>query len=235
MIKYVDALPEICDNKISLARILSQYKAFGNTKISPDFWIQETDGVITAVLSMYGSEMTLYCKGGNLEELWEFVKVIKPKTVFTEKENLIDNCGTTIKQVFLKKAPLNKAFSTPEVSLREIYDKLLLGDDGDVSLPCFEDFCLDISHRLRHGGAVAIAKDYGAALSFIYNGGGIISGISVDKSYRKNGFGSKLLGAICKKTGGDIFACTDEKNKEFYIKNGFSHIGNAVYLEMERS
>lgn len=234
MIKYVDKLPEICDDKISLAKILSQYKAFGNTKISPDFWIQENESVITAVLSLYGSEMTFYCKNGDLEEIWNFIKVISPKSVFTEKENLIDHCNATIKQVFLKKLPLAEEVSATETSLKELYDKLLLGQDGDVSLPCFENFCGDISHRLRHGGAAAIVKDYGAVLSFIYDGGGIISGISVDKSYRNNGFGSKLLGEICEATGGKVFACTDKQNKDFYIKNGFSHIGDAIYLEMER-
>ncbi|MBR6572676.1 MAG: GNAT family N-acetyltransferase [Clostridia bacterium] len=234
MIKYADKLPELCDNKISLAKILSLYKAFGNTKISPDFWIQENESVITAVLSLYGNEMTFYCNNGDLEEIWNFIRVISPKRVFTEKENLIDHCNATIKQVFLKNLPLKETVSATSVPLKKLYEKLLLGQDGDVSLPCFENFCGDISHRLRHNGAVSITKDFGAALSFIYDGGGIISGISVDKSHRNNGFGSKLLKEICEKTGGNIFACTDEKNKEFYIKNGFSYIGDIAYLEMER-
>lgn len=234
MIKYVEELPEIYDNKISLAKILSQYKAFGNTKISPDFWIQENEGIITALFSLYGSEMTLYCTGGDLDEIWHFIKVINPERVFTEEENLTEPCNTCGKLVFLKSLPLNEGFRWVNPPLRELYDKLLLGTDGDVALPCFEDFCGDISHRLRHGGAVSIVKDYGAALSFLYEGGGIISGISVDKSYRERGFGSQLLGEICEVTGGNVFACTDEKNKDFYIKNGFSHIGKAVFLEMER-
>lgn len=234
MIKHLNKLPEICDNKISLAKILSQYKAFGGTKISPDFWMQESDGIVTALLSLNGGEMTLYCKNGDLEEIWEFIRVIGPKRVFTEKENLIGCCNTAIKPVFLKKLPLAQEVSATETSLKELYEKLLLGQDGDVALPSYEDFCGDISHRLRHGGAAAIVKDYGAALSFVFEGGGIISGISVDKSYRNKGMGSKLLKEICKTTGGNIFACTDKQNKDFYIKNGFSHIGDAVYLEMER-
>lgn len=234
MIKFADTLPYFDADKISAAKILSQYKAFGGTKISPDFWIQETQGVVTAAISLYGGEMTLYCKGGDLDEIWHFIKVISPKRVFTEEENLTGPCNTGGKLVFLKKLPLNEGFQSVNPSPRELYDKLLLGTDGDVALPCFEDFCGDISHRLRHGGAVSIVKDYGAALSFLYAGGGVISGISVDKSYRERGMGSQLLGEICEATGGNIFACTDEKNKDFYIKNGFSYIGDAVYIEMER-
>ena len=234
MIKYVDALPDFSPDKISLAKILSQYKAFGKTNISPDFWVQETDGVITAAMSLYGDEMTLYCNDGNLEEIWDFIKVIGPARVFTEKENLISTCDTKTKQVFLKKLPLVEDYPIADISLKELYESLLLGQDGDVSLPRFEDFCGDISHRLRHEGAIAVSNDYGVALSFLYDGGGIISGISVDKSFRGKGFGSKLLGEVCEVTGGNIFACTDEKNKEFYIKNGFSYIGDSLYLEMER-
>ena len=234
MIKYADTLPEFEADKISLAKILSQYKAFGNTPISPGFWIQGTGGKVTAVISLYGHELTLYCKGGNLEEIWDFIRVIHPKRVFTEMENLMAPCDARIKQVFLKKLPVKEVLRGTEVSLKELYDRLLSGQDGDVSLPRFEDFCGDISHRLRHGGAVAIAKDFGAAISFLFEGGGIISGIAVDKACRGKGFGSKLLKEICKISGGDIFACTDESNKDFYIKNGFSYIGDAVYLEMER-
>ena len=234
MIKFADALPNFDAAKISAAKILSQYKAFGETKISPDFWIQETQGVVTAAISLYGGEMTLYCNNGNLEEIWEFIRVIGPKKVFTERENLIAPCNTQTKQVFLKMLPLKETVSATSVPLKELYDKLLLGSDGDVALPRFDDFCGDISHRLRHGGAVSILKDYGAALSFLYEGGGIVSGISVDAPYRKRGMGSQLLGEICEATGGNVFACTDEKNKDFYIKNGFSYIGKAVYLEMER-
>lgn len=234
MIKHVDSLPVFNADKISAAKILSQYKAFGKTNISPDFWIQEKDGEITAVISLYGSEITLYCKRGNLDEIWDFIRVISPKTVFTERENLISPCDTAIKHVFLKRLPPTENFVTTDIPLKVIFDKLLLGRDGDVTLPCFEEFCGDISHRLRHGGAVAVVKDYGAALSFLYEGGGIISGISVDKSYRSKGFGSKLLIEICELSGGNVFACTDEKNKEFYIKNGFSYTGDVLFLEMER-
>lgn len=234
MIKYVTALPEICDNKISLAKIFSQHQSFGGTKLSPDFWIQKTESLVTAVLSLYGGEMTLYCNNGDLDEIWDFIRVISPKRVFTEKENLINSYDTDTKRIFLKTLPLTEIYPSTNISLRELYNKLLFGQDGDVSLPCFDDFCGDVSHRLRHTGAVAIVNDFGAALSFIYKGGGIISGISVDKSCRNKGFGSTLLKEICQKTGGNIFACTNEQNKDFYIKNGFSYIGDAVYLEMER-
>ena len=122
MIKYADKLPELCDNKISLAKILSLYKAFGNTKISPDFWIQENESVITAVLSLYGNEMTFYCNNGDLEEIWNFIRVISPKRVFTEKENLIDHCNATIKQVFLKNLPLKETVSAmPEQKMGRMF------------------------------------------------------------------------------------------------------------------
>jgi GNAT superfamily N-acetyltransferase len=172
--------------------------------------------------------MTLYCKDGNLEEIWDFIKVISPKRVFTEKENIARSCDLKVKQVFLKKLPIKEAVFTPNVSLKELYDKLLSGQDGDVALPSFENFCGDISHRLRHEGAVAILRDCGAALCFLFEGGGIISGISVDPTYRNKGFGSQLLNEVCEVTGGDIFACTNENNKEFYIKNGFEMLDTAV-------
>ena len=151
----------------------------------------------------------------------------------TEKENALFKDFET-KSVFLKEFPENKTFLENSVPLKELYDKLSLGLDGDVYLPSFEDFAPDISHRLRHGSGVALAKEYGAALCFTFDGGGIISGISVDKSFRRKGMGSKILNEISCLVGGKIFACTAKENQEFYIKNGFSHIGEAAIIEMER-
>lgn len=232
MIKYVHTLPCFKVNKISLAKILSLYNAFGGTSLAPDFWVQETEGQLTAALCLYGSEMTVYCENADTDEIRDFIKVTAPKSVFTEKENALFKDFET-KSVFLKEFPENKTFLENSVPLKELYDKLSLGLDGDIYLPSFENFAGDVSHRLRHGGGVALTKECGAALCFTFDGGGIISGISVDKNFRRNGEGSKILNEISCLAGGKIFACTGKQNEEFYIKNGFSHIGEAAIIEME--
>ncbi len=233
MIKYVKSLPDFKVDKISIAKILSLYRAFGGTSLAPDFWIQETEGKVSAVLCLYGSEMTVYCHNADLDEIRDFIKVISPKSVFTEKENALFK-ASNLKSVFLREFSKSKTLAENNVSLKELYAGLSLGFDGDIYLPSFEAFAGDVSHRLRHGSGIAIAKDYGAALCFLFDGGGIINGIAVDKNFRHNGFGSKLLTEISSLAGGKIFACTERQNQDFYIKNGFSHIGEAAITEMER-
>ena len=99
----------------------------------------------------------------------------------------------------------------------------------NISLPSFEDFAADISHRLRHGGGAAILEDYGAALGFCCEGGGIINGISVKKQFRGQGLGHKLLDRLCSALGGDVYAATNG-GVDFYIKNGFTYLDDAVIV-----
>ena len=234
MIRFVKTLPDLKANKISLAKILALYKAFGGTSLSPDFWVQESEGNLTAALCLYGSEMTVYCHNANLEELRDFIRVVSPKSVFTEKENVLFE-ASVLKAVFLKELPINTSFAENKAPLKDLYHKLCLGCDGDVCLPSFEVFAPDVSHRLRHNSASAITSDFGAALCFTFDGGGVISGISVDKNLRQKGLGSKMLNEISSLVGGKIFACTQKENQEFYIKNGFTLIGEAAIIEMERA
>ena len=109
-----------------------------------------------------------------------------------------------------------------------MYNGLKLGEDGDIDLPSFENFAADISHRLRHGAAIAALDDNSAALGFKCDKGAIVNGISVKRELRGRGLGGRILGELLSYSDGDILAAAEEKNTEFYIKNGFEIIDTAV-------
>ena len=103
-----------------------------------------------------------------------------------------------------------------------------MGFDSDIALIPFSDFAGDLSHRLRHGGAVAVTGEKGGAVAFLCNKGGIINGIAVDKAFRRQGIGSRLLFKVCSYIEGDVFVCASEQNTDFYLKNGFELTDTAV-------
>ena len=224
-----NSLPKI--NKISFAATDCLISAFGDSALSPEVWVQTENGRITAVISRFGGRVNLTYMGGDKTEIKDFLNIIGFSEIFTEKGSALalgfDNFSTFT--VLKKEARKQKDFSEIP-SLKGLYNALLEGKDGDVSLPSFEDFAADISHRLRHGGAVALLEDFGAALAFKSEFGGIINGISVKKGLRGRGLGGKLLKNICEYLNGDIFVCTNEKTAEFYIKNGFEPYGLAVLI-----
>ncbi len=210
--------------------ILCLKSAFSGSALEEDMWVQSAEGRSCSAIARCGGRLYIYSDGTNLLELATFIRTVGFCEIFTSRKSA-ENMGFKILkefEVLLRKSETKIKDLSFCFSLKNLYEGLKLGEDFDISLPSFEDFAPDISHRLRHGGAVALLKDFGAALAFSCPQGGIINGISVKKSLREKGFGSKLLNELTDALSGDIFVCADKAVSDFYIKNGFEPIGQAV-------
>lgn len=204
--------------------------AFAGSALEEDMWVQREDGELCSVVARHGGRLYVSSVGGDIYELVKFIKTIGFDEVFTEKSTA-DSLGLAPVcefNVLFKNAEGTFTPNSKVPSLKEIYGGLLLGVDADISLPPFEAFAPDLSHRLRHGSAVAVCEEFGAALAFCCPYGGLINGVAVEKSLRFNRLGSLLLNELLKVLNGDILVCADEKSTEFYIKNGFEKLGQAV-------
>ncbi len=234
MIKKVDSLPSLSVRTMSLAKIYAQEKAFGGSPLQNNFWVQKIGEKISAVISEDHGSMNIYCDGADFDELREFISVIRPSVIFTEYENA-DPLGMKCDRVrnMLTYKSEKTSDDINEFTLRELYDRLDSGSDVDIHLPDFETFAPDVSHRLRHGGAVAVTEEYGAALAFLYSGGAVMSGIALSPEYRGKGLGKALLGSLLSHIQGDFFVAANDTNKNFYLRNGFEVCGSVCFGKME--
>lgn len=229
MIRITENLPAYFPDPV-FAHIRSLHTAFSGSVLAPEFWEQETSGKMTGFIARQGGRCYLWSDGSAADELSEFLDVIGRSEIFCSKETA-ENCGFEVLESFfaLHKRVGEKVPTSPaEVSLSALYTALSKGSDGDVSLPSFEVFAPDLSHRLRHGGASVHISEKGAGILFLFEGGGIINGISVPYENRRQGSGSEILNDLCQKAGGDVFAFAKEENLKFYEKNGFSLLGETV-------
>ena len=205
--------------------------AFGGSVLCPEVWVQTENGRTTAIISRFGGRVNLTYMGGDKAEIKDFLNVIGFSELFLEKSSALalgfDNFSSF---TVLKKETVRQKELPAIPSLKELYSALLEGKDKDISLPSFEAFAADVSHRLRHGKGAALLEDFGAALCFCSDSFGIISGISVKKNLRGKGLGTKLLKDVCDCLNGDIFALTNENTAQFYIKNGFKVYDTAVLI-----
>lgn len=217
--------------KISFMQTACLISAFKDSPLMPDVWVQKSGDKITAVVSRLGGRLNITSEGGDPDEIKEFISVIGFSEIFCEKQTAL-SLGTKNFEEFsvLKKRCKKKEDAVFNFTLSSLYSALKAGEDGDVSLPEFEIFAPDVSHRLRHFSATAVVEEEGAALAFTCPFGGIISGISVKKEARNRRLGSRILTRLCNQTEGEIFVCTTKKNANFYIKNGFTEFGTAVII-----
>lgn len=210
--------------------ILCLKSAFSGSALEEDIWVQREGEVVRSVIARQGGRLYISALGDALEELKSFISVIGYGEVFCRKATA-EGLGLSITDEFtvLSASGLGKGFeASPQLGLKALYDRLTLGGDGGISLPDFESFAPDVSHRLRHGGAKVFLSENGAALVFLSEKGGILNGIAVKKECRQKGEGSRLLELVRSAADGDILVCCDEKIKEFYIKNGFCETDKAV-------
>lgn len=206
-------------------------KAFEGSSLAPDIWVQRVSGRWTSVISRWGGRLYVSADNADFDELKEFISVIGFSEIFCDKNTALSLGFSPDKEFSVLYKRCEKTEEPGDIpSLSGLYEALKMGEDGDISLPPFEDFAADVSHRLRHGGGAAIVEDYGGALGFCSDTGGIINGISVKKEIRGQGFGKKMLNRLCSAIGGDIYVATSDNTAKFYIKNGFSAFGTAVII-----
>ena len=206
----------------SSIRILSLYESYGCNYDFLRFYKQEIDGDITAIISIMDNNATLcLINDHDTDEIIQFLSAIGAKTVFCEKEIALEKLEQGSIMLFDNIEITNRSLN--EVRLKNVYDIM----STCFTMPHFNSWYPDISHRIRHGGAVAVEKEYGCAIALKSSIGALISGICVKENSRNKGHGSVILQGLINTCGSNkIFALVEKDGpKQFYKNNGFFEIG----------
>lgn len=229
--EYRDEFDGVCD--VALVKIRCSYKAYKDYDKVAQFYsgINEC-GKTYALIAKVGGYVSLYENGENTEELKDFLKIIGCEGIFTSLDTAKRlNLKINEKCFSLKiSPPYEDAEQSEEGTPRKLMEALKEG-------LCIEDilgFIADVSFRTMHSCADYVLKDGGGALLFYNEKEALVNGIATPKDSRGKGLGSVLLKMLLSKAfERTVFACCSEENKRFYIKNGFSLIGEAAYCEEE--
>ncbi|MEE0946776.1 MAG: GNAT family N-acetyltransferase [Acutalibacteraceae bacterium] len=224
-------LPNVCD--IAFVKTMCAYKAYKDYPNVAKFWHQTDEkGNITAVISCINFYATLWFDGGDENEIISFFSFLNPTGIFTSKETAL-KLNLAINEecfVFKKEPPFETASYTEKAQPRQLLNLLKQG----LTIPDGDGFVADVTFRKYHGCAYYVTQKNGGALLFTNDNTAIINGIAVKKNTRSKGVGSALIKLLLSKAENrTVFACCIEKNKNFYIKNGFTLIGEAAYCEEE--
>ena len=224
--EYKDEFNETDD--VALVKIRCSYKAYKDyDKVAQFYCGIDNDGKYYALMAKVGGYISLYTKGENTDELKEFLKFLGFSGIFTslktaEKLNLKIN----EKCLCFK---IHPPFETDEKCEEGTPRKLMECLNEGLSIEDADGFVADVTFRTLHSCADYVLKDGGGALLFYTEKEGLINGISTPRNKRGKGLGSRLIKMLLNKAGQrQVYACANEKNKDFYIKNGFTLIGEAA-------
>ena len=205
----------------------SLYDCYGNCEVVR-FWI--------------GEGLLLFAMGGTLhidsfakpdiEELKAFISVMGFSRVYCSydlAEQLDLKKEKIVIELILVKSLFGKT-ETKELKLAEIYNALNKSGGG-LSMPAFEEFCVDFSHRLRHGGARYVGTEQGVAITTAETSQyALLGGIGVLE--KGKGKGSTLLSVLCEQLQSEnktVLTSTTPDTVPFYLKNGFKISGEYCY------
>ena len=205
----------------------SLYDCYGNCEIVR-FW--QGNGLL---LFAMGGTLHIDSFGENdIEELKAFISVMGFSRVYYSlnlAEQLNLKKEKTVIELSLIKNLFGKA-ETKELKLAEIYNALNKSG-GQLSMPDPEDFYVDFSHRLRHGGARYIGTEQGVAITTAETTEyALLGGIGVLE--KGKGKGSELLAALCEQLQTEnktVLTSTTPDTVPFYLKNGFEISGEYCY------
>lgn len=194
-----------------------------------DFSRLWTDGA--AAYCLLDGELSIAGRPEEPEEAREFLRMLGPGSVFCER-GLAGELGLRVSiegAVMAKALPRGAPVSFPAPGLREVWE--LLTESG---MPLdFEPFYLDMSHRLRHGAALALGEYREgrlagcAVVSAVTEGEALLSALAVRKDLRGRGIGSGLMGMVREALPGHTLYLLRQsgRNREFYERFGFVNVG----------
>ncbi len=222
MISLTDKLPNFSCLSAEMVKINCLFDSYKNDK-SVMFWVQDTD---KCVIAMTDGNMIIYNNNADFRELSEFISVLCPVCVFSDKETLekLKLIPDENINVVYRKADISGQAEGDTLKSDELYK--LLDVDG-LSLPDYPHFAVDYCRRLNLGFAKYFGiRDKCAVITFNSGDNAIINGLA---SHSK-GFGTVAINGILQKNyGKDFLACCRDSVLPFYLKNGFKKLYNAGY------
>ena len=227
-------LLKACEKTAFGCKIASVAKAYGFDKRFACFWLDTESDVVYCMVDglMLISGTVLHGK-----EAGEFLRAVGPQSILCAVRNAEELGIPAVDSGDLLKKQLKEGEERPvpqtEISIRELYG--LLEDTGMVEE--FEPFYLDLSHKLRHGAALALTEHRGSSLagcaviSSISRNAVVLSALAVREDCRRQGIGSSLVRRAEQQfPGKTLYIFRDkEKNKEFYRELGYAKTDTWVY------
>ncbi|MCQ2514629.1 MAG: GNAT family N-acetyltransferase [Ruminococcus sp.] len=231
-----DANPFVC-------RIISLYMSYKPEYPFVDYWVvYNNDNKICGAIARNGSAFIVFADDLScIDEVSQFMRVAGAESIICDGDISLKLYDFTEKTGFIMKMDkqskvLPENFEIIKPELKETFKLIMKCSDDGFKAPVFEDFYVDVNHRIRHNTMrmVGIRTDnqlvsVGMTVAESKNSA-VIGAVASNPNYRKLGYGSKIVSCLADelmKEGKTVYLHRDlKRNAHFYESLGFSDIGS---------
>lgn len=222
-------------------RILSLYQSYRPELVFVDYWLQLDDesGAVTGAVARNGSNFILFLTDkSDLDEVSSFVRVGGAAGIICSGSYELDlNMKTTTGAVLVRNTPFEEdgGLSIVEPDLRAAYELIFGCADENFRPPAFEDFYVDVNHKLRHNAARICGIEHDGKLAALAmtvaesDDGAVLGAVACAQEFRRSGCASAVVKHITNSLiseGKNVFLHRAKNaNVSFYSGLGFSECG----------
>lgn len=220
MIAITNFIPPVKEPRAEWVRLRNIFECYRDEAL---FWVQNEGETYICLLD---GDMTILNLSSDTDELFNFLRVISPASVFSDK-NTIKALGITEATESFVMSNISRNHQKIDFDIPNSRSVFEMFKEAGLSLPSYEFFAVDFCRRINHGFADCFFMDNECAAYSIHTGEfALIQGLA---SLKKGGGSLALKKILQKNSGRTVLACCSADLCGFYEKNGFTMLYETAY------
>ena len=249
---FIGSVTRISENDPFACRIISLYNSYNPELAFVDYWIiaDKLSSKCTGAIARSGTNFIVFLTDEcDMEEVSSFMRVAGASSVLCSGKYKLELFGSkSVSGSVLSKSEIFEIIDDSaeiiEPDIKSAYELIVKCADENFRPPVFEDFYVDVNHKLRHhamrmygitesNNLVAVAMTVAES-----NQGAVLGAVSCDPEYRKKGYGSTIVKYITNRLISEnktvFLHRAKNANVSFYNNLGFIETGSWREYSFER-
>ena len=244
-VDFVAAIHALSDNDPFACRIISLFKCYPPQLVFVDYWLIRDDesGEVTGAIARNGSNFILFLTAAaDLEETSSFMCVagasgVICSGVYELELNRPSFSGPVLvcSDPFETEDVYTETADTVTPDIKAAYELIVRCADDNFRPPVFEDFYVDVNHKLRHNAMSLVGVQENGELVALAmtvaesKNGAVLGAVACLPEYRKQGYGSQVVRSLTAQLIAQhkrvYLHRAQDANVSFYEKLGFRECG----------
>lgn len=239
---FVNTLYKMSGTNPYACRIISMYNSYNPDLVFVDYWlVLDEENKCQGAIARNGTAFIVYVTDkADLDEVSSFMRVAGASSILCDEKVRLDiyNSKSIRGAVLKKNSPFeeeNEEYSFVVPDIKKAYELILKCADDNFTPPEFEDFYVDVNHRLRHNTMRICGIENNGELASVAmtvaesKVSGIIGALACNPSERNKGFGSAtvkhITNELIRENKTVYLYRAENTNISFYNRLGFVETG----------